>query len=67
MYKRQVLDLAQAALVEAPDSVHAALDELVAIADALELRYPELPLYFDLGELRGYNYHTCLLYTSRCV
>jgi ATP phosphoribosyltransferase regulatory subunit len=61
---REVLDLAQAALVEAPDEVHAALDELVAIADALELRYPELPLYFDLGELRGYNYHTGVVFAA---
>ncbi|WP_296270334.1 ATP phosphoribosyltransferase regulatory subunit [Pseudomonas sp. UBA6323] len=61
---REVLDLAQAALVEAPDAVHAALDELVAIADALELRYPELPLYFDLGELRGYNYHTGVVFAA---
>lgn len=61
---REVLDLAQAVLVEAPDAVHAALDELVAIADALELRYPELPLYFDLGELRGYNYHTGAVFAA---
>lgn len=61
---REVLDLAQAALVEAPDAVHAALDELMAIADALELRYPELPLYFDLGELRGYNYHTGVVFAA---
>lgn len=44
--------------------MHAALDELVAIADALELRYPELPLYFDLGELRGYNYHTGVVFAA---
>lgn len=61
---REVLDLAQAALVEAPEEVHAALDELMAIADALELRYPELPLYFDLGELRGYNYHTGVVFAA---
>ena len=61
---REVLDLAQAVLVEAPDAVQAALDELVAIADALELRYPELPLYFDLGELRGYNYHTGVVFAA---
>lgn len=61
---REVLDLAQAALVEAPDAVHGALDELMAIADALELRYPELPLYFDLGELRGYNYHTGVVFAA---
>ena len=61
---REVLDLAQAALIDAPESVHAALDELVSIADALDLRYPELPLYFDLGELRGYNYHTGVVFAA---
>jgi ATP phosphoribosyltransferase regulatory subunit len=61
---REVLELAQACLVEAPDDVHAALDELLSIADALELRYPELPLYFDLGELRGYHYHTGVVFAA---
>jgi ATP phosphoribosyltransferase regulatory subunit len=61
---REVLDLAQACLVEAPDEVHAALDDLLAIADALSLRYPELPLYFDLGELRGYHYHTGVVFAA---
>ena len=61
---REVLDLAQACLVEAPSEVHRALDELLAIADELELRYPELPLYFDLGELRGYHYHTGVVFAA---
>ncbi len=61
---REVLDLAQACLVDAPDDVHIALDELVAIADALDLRHPELPLYFDLGELRGYHYHTGVVFAA---
>jgi ATP phosphoribosyltransferase regulatory subunit len=61
---REVLELAQACLVEAPAEVHAALDELLAIADALALRYPELPMYFDLGELRGYHYHTGVVFAA---
>ncbi|MDE3737525.1 ATP phosphoribosyltransferase regulatory subunit [Metapseudomonas resinovorans] len=61
---REVLDLAQGVLMDAPDDVHVALDELIAIADALELRYPELPLYFDLGELRGYRYHTGVVFAA---
>lgn len=61
---REVLELAQACLVEAPEEVHCALDELLAIADALELRYPELPMYFDLGELRGYHYHTGVVFAA---
>jgi len=61
---REVLDLAQACLVDAPAEVHAALDELIAIADALDVRYPELPLYFDLSELRGYHYHTGVVFAA---
>ncbi|MBD7978674.1 ATP phosphoribosyltransferase regulatory subunit [Serpens gallinarum] len=61
---REVLDLARARLVEAPASVQAALDELIGIADQLEMRYPELPLYFDLGELRGYHYHTGVVFAA---
>ena len=61
---REVLDLAQACLVDAPEAVHAALDELIGIADLLEMRYPELPLYFDLGELRGYHYHTGVVFAA---
>ena len=61
---REVLDLAQGVLMDAPEDVHRALDELIAIADALELRYPELPLYFDLGELRGYHYHTGVVFAA---
>ena len=38
--------------------------ELIAIADGLERRYPELPLYFDLGELRGYHYHTGAVFAA---
>lgn len=61
---REVLDLAQACLVDAPAEVHAALDELMAIADELGVRYPELPLYFDLSELRGYHYHTGVVFAA---
>lgn len=61
---REVLDLARACLVEAPAEVQAALDELVGIADLLETRFPELPLYFDLSELRGYHYHTGVVFAA---
>lgn len=59
---RETLDTACAALAEAPDPVRKALDGLIRIADQLALRYPELPLYFDLGELRGYHYHTGVVF-----
>lgn len=61
---REVLDLARAVLIDAPESVQRALDDLEAIAYQLELRFPELPLYFDLAELRGYHYHTGVVFAA---
>ena len=59
---RETLDAARAVLAEAPASVRDALDVLIRIADQLAQRYPRLPLYFDLGELRGYHYHTGVVF-----
>ena len=61
---REVLAQAQSCLAEAPADVRHALHELIAIADTLALRYPDLPLYFDLGELRGYRYHTGVVFAA---
>jgi ATP phosphoribosyltransferase regulatory subunit len=54
----EVLELAHMLLDGAPEAVMAALDDLQDLAAALQARYPQIPLYFDLGELRGYHYHT---------
>ncbi len=54
----EVLEQAHLLLDGAPEAVIAALDDLHEIATALKARYPHVPLYFDLGELRGYHYHT---------
>lgn len=59
---REVLAEARVRLGRAPASVLAALDDLLAIADRLASRFPDLPLYFDLGELRGYHYHTGVVF-----
>lgn len=59
-----VLARARARLAAAPQVVHAALDALQSIADALTARFPGLPLYFDLGELRGYHYHTGMVFAA---
>ena len=61
---REVLAKAQTSLAAAPAEVRQALNELVAIADTLSQRYPDLPLYFDLGELRGYRYHTGVVFAA---
>ncbi len=59
---RETLDAAREVLAGAPAPVLQALDGLAHIAEQLAMRYPELPLYFDLGELRGYHYHTGVVF-----
>ncbi|HAA39190.1 MAG TPA: ATP phosphoribosyltransferase regulatory subunit, partial [Pseudomonas sp.] len=59
---REVLVAARERLAKAPAPVLAALDDLLAIAERLSARFPQLPLYFDLGELRGYHYHTGVVF-----
>lgn len=41
-----------------------AVDELMAISEAVASRYPQAQLYFDLSELRGYHYHTGLVFAA---
>ena len=57
-----ILDTARKLLADAPAEVELALDELQAVADALKIRSPDLELCFDLSELRGYHYHTGLVF-----
>src|SRR5690606_31497666 len=47
-----------------PAAVVAAIDELAAVARAVRARLPSVRIYFDLGELRGYHYHTGLLFAA---
>lgn len=61
---REVLAVARQALAAAPAEVLAALDALEYQAGVLAERYPQLPLYFDLGELRGYHYHTGVVFAA---
>ena len=60
----EVLDAARELLQDAQESVHAALDNLVAIAIQVKRRWPDLPLYFDLAELRGYGYQTGVVFAA---
>lgn len=60
----EVLERAHVLLDGAPESVMAALDDLAETAQTLARRYPDVPLYFDLGELRGYHYHTGIAFAA---
>ncbi|MFP8966367.1 ATP phosphoribosyltransferase regulatory subunit [Pokkaliibacter sp. CJK22405] len=60
----QVLDEARSVLSEAPANVLAALENLAEIATTIRQRYTGIDIYIDLSELRGYNYHTGIIFTA---
>lgn len=49
---------------DAPDSVKKELLELVLIVEGVKERHPEMTLCFDLCELRGYEYHTGIVFAA---
>lgn len=61
---RCVLDRARQQLAEAPAAVLAAIDELQKVSEQIARRMPQVNLYFDLSELRGYHYHTGLVFAA---
>ena len=63
---RAALDQARAALSGASGEVTEALDQLERMADMLAEHYPEVTTGFDFCELRGYNYHTGLVFSAYC-
>jgi len=42
----------------------AAVEQLLAVAEVIEQRYPEAKMYFDLGEVRGYHYLTGMVFAA---
>jgi len=59
-----VLEKASEVLADTGESVLKALSELQAIADKLAINFPALTVSFDLSELRGYHYHTGIVFAS---
>ena len=57
---RDVLDRANAVL---PATVRPQIDELRRVADAL----PGHPISFDLSDLRGYHYHSGIVFAAYCA
>ncbi len=58
-----VLDRAASLLADADDAVHQALDNLRQIAE-LVAALPNTTIHFDLAELRGYHYHTGVVFAA---
>jgi ATP phosphoribosyltransferase regulatory subunit len=59
-----VLGEARALFVDAVPDALAAIDALQEVAGAVRRQSPELDIYFDLAELRGYHYHTGLVFAA---
>ena len=41
-----------------------AIDDVAAVVKAIECRHPEVAIYIDLAELRGFRYHTGLVFAA---
>lgn len=59
-----VLEKAEHLFTGAPSQISNAIQELQQIAQQLRARYPDVPLYIDLSELRGYHYHTGVVFAA---
>ena len=61
---KDVLDKARTVFLKANNEVKEALADLESIAEKLVVRFPFLPISFDLAELRGYHYHTGIVFAA---
>ena len=59
-----VLEEAQRSLAKAHQAVLQALRDLLDLRSAMRQRHPDVPLHFDLGELRGYRYHAGVVFAA---
>jgi ATP phosphoribosyltransferase regulatory subunit len=48
----------------APADLHASLDSMQDLVERLQLKYPDTAVHCDLAELRGYSYHTGLVFAA---
>ncbi len=61
---QQCLQDAREQLKAAPQKVLEAIDELSQFSEVIAKRYPAVNYYFDLSELRGYHYHTGIVFSA---
>ena len=59
-----VLDRAGQVLATASPSVRAALDHLRSMAEQIAVWLPQVPVHYDLAELRGYHFHTGVVFAA---
>ncbi len=59
-----VIDRARSYFAGAPDELHESLESMQDLVKRLQTRYPATPVHCDLAELRGYSYHTGLVFAA---
>jgi ATP phosphoribosyltransferase regulatory subunit len=59
-----ILNEAVKVFESAPEMVKKELQELLSIVEGVKQRCPEITLCFDLCELRGYEYHTGIVFAA---
>ena len=59
-----VIDEARKIYADAPDETLTTLDSLQQVTRSLQAKYPQTPIHCDLSELRGYSYHTGLVFAA---
>jgi len=60
----EILTEAQHALAAGGEEVRAAMAQLESLIALITHKYPELPIHLDLAELRGYAYHTGVIFAA---
>ena len=58
------LETARTAFAGAPQAVHDAIDSLQAIVDGVQRTHGDIGFNIDLADLRGYRYHTGVLFAA---
>ncbi|MDG2176391.1 MAG: ATP phosphoribosyltransferase regulatory subunit [Gammaproteobacteria bacterium] len=59
-----VLDRASKEINSKAPEVAESIEQLRRVVSAIKARFPEQSLYFDLSELRGYEYHTGVVFAA---
>lgn len=59
-----ILPLAKQKLAQAGDKITKALEDIGEIVDFIHSQLPTIPLHLDLGELRGYRFHTGVVFAA---
>lgn len=59
-----IVDDARTAFADAPAQARDALDALQAVIEGVKSTHPDITINVDLAELRGYSYHTGVLFAA---